>query len=56
MRERLINYCFSVAGIVGLMMCKILNVDNRGFAYAIDMGIGMQLTNISKCTGRCKGW
>ena len=46
--RELINYCFSVAGIVGLMMCKILNVDNRGFAYAIDMGIGMQLTNISR--------
>lgn len=46
--KELINYCFSVAGIVGLMMCKILNVDNRGFAYAIDMGIGMQLTNISR--------
>ena len=40
--RELINYCFSVAGIVGLMMCKILNVDNRGFAYAIDMGIVKQ--------------
>ena len=46
--RELINYCFSVAGIVGLMMCKILNVDIRGRAHAIDMGIAMQLTNISR--------
>lgn len=46
--RELINYCFRVAGIVGLMMCKILKVDSRGLPYAIDMGIAMQLTNISR--------
>ena len=46
--RELINYCFRVAGIVGLMMCKILKVDHKGLPHAIDMGIAMQLTNISR--------
>jgi phytoene synthase len=45
----LIVYCYQVAGTVGLMMSKILDVsDNRAFAHAIDLGIGMQITNICR--------
>lgn len=45
----LLRYCYRVAGTVGLMMCKILDVDNHVANYhAIDLGIGMQLTNICR--------
>lgn len=45
----LIQYCYKVAGVVGLMMCPVLGVkDRKAFAYAIDMGIAMQLTNIAR--------
>ena len=42
-------YCYRVAGIVGLMVCDALNVkDMKIRHYAIDLGIAMQLTNISR--------
>jgi phytoene synthase len=45
----LIFYCYQVAGTVGLMMSKILDIkDDRAFAHAIDLGIGMQITNICR--------
>jgi phytoene synthase len=45
----LMIYCYQVAGTVGLMMCKILDIkDNRAAAHAIDLGIGMQITNICR--------
>lgn len=45
----LIRYCYRVAGTVGLMMCPMLGVtDPRAAAYAVDLGIGMQLTNICR--------
>ena len=45
----LIIYCYQVAGTVGLMMSKILDIkDNRAVAHAIDLGIGMQITNICR--------
>ena len=38
-----------MAGTVGLMMAKILNVKNQNaLKSAIDLGIAMQLTNISR--------
>ena len=44
----LLVYSYRVAGTVGLMMAKILNVsDTRYLKGAIDLGIAMQLTNIS---------
>lgn len=47
--EELIRYCYRVAGTVGLMMCAALGVvDPQAHAFAIDLGIGMQLTNISR--------
>ena len=51
----LLRYAYGVAGTVGLMMCGILgtpapqsadNGDAR--ARAVDLGIGMQLTNIAR--------
>ena len=42
-------YCYSVAGTVGYMFCKIIKVtDKRLFLRAIQLGIGMQRTNISR--------
>lgn len=47
--EELIRYCYKVAGVVGLMMTKALNIYNDDAKYyAIDLGIAMQLTNISR--------
>ena len=48
-RKDLLIYCYRVAGTVGLMMAKILNVNNKqSLKSAIDLGIAMQLTNISR--------
>ena len=47
--KELLVYSYRVAGTVGLMMAKILNVsDKRALKGAIDLGIAMQLTNISR--------
>ncbi len=46
---QLLTYCYRVAGTVGLMMCQVLGVrDKRALPHAIDLGIGMQLTNIAR--------
>ena len=48
-KKELLLYSYRVAGTVGLMMSKILKVNNReAFKGAIDLGIAMQLTNISR--------
>ena len=45
----LLIYSYRVAGTVGLMMAKILKVNNKSsLKSAIDLGIAMQLTNISR--------
>ena len=45
----LLVYSYKVAGTVGIMMAKILNVnDTRSLKGAIDLGIAMQLTNIAR--------
>ena len=47
--KNLLVYSYRVAGTVGLMMAKILNVnDTRSLKGAIDLGIAMQLTNIAR--------
>ncbi len=47
--RELLRYCYRVAGTVGLMMSPILGVhDPAAAAHAIDLGIGMQLTNICR--------
>jgi phytoene synthase len=48
-KKDLLIYSYGVAGTVGLMMAKILNVKNKNaLKSAIDLGIAMQLTNISR--------
>ena len=48
-KKQLLIYSYRVAGTVGLMMAKILNVKNQNaLRSAIDLGIAMQLTNISR--------
>ena len=48
-KKSLLIYSYRVAGTVGLMMAKILNVtDLNALRGAIDLGIAMQLTNISR--------
>ena len=45
----LLRYCYKVAGVVGLMMAKVLEIENKEAKYfAIDLGIAMQLTNIAR--------
>lgn len=46
--EELICYAFNVAGVVGLMMTPILGGPVNSYRFAIDLGIGMQLTNIAR--------
>ena len=48
-RKELFIYSYRVAGTVGLMMSKILKVnDKESLKGAIDLGIAMQLTNIAR--------
>jgi len=48
-KKDLLIYSYRVAGTVGLMMAKILNVQSQAaLKSAIDLGIAMQLTNIAR--------
>jgi phytoene synthase len=41
------HYCYRVAGVVGLMMCRVFGLkDERALEQAVQMGNAMQLTNI----------
>ena len=45
----LLRYAYRVAGTVGLLMCHVLDCHSPSArAHAIDLGIGMQLTNIAR--------
>lgn len=45
----LLQYCYHAAGVVGLMMCQIFGVKERGaLRHAEALGIAMQLTNIAR--------
>ena len=45
----LLRYSYRVAGTVGLLMCGVLNSEaSKAKVHAIDLGIGMQLTNIAR--------
>jgi phytoene synthase len=47
--DELADYCYCVAGTVGLLMCPIMGVKNQAAAKcAIAMGSAMQLTNIAR--------
>jgi len=48
-KKDLLVYSYRVAGTVGLMMSKILKVNNKeALKGSIDLGIAMQLTNIAR--------
>jgi 15-cis-phytoene synthase len=48
-KKELLVYSYRVAGTVGLMMAKILNVKKKNaLKAAINLGIAMQLTNIAR--------
>lgn len=50
--EELEDYCYCVAGVVGLMMCHIMGVsDPAALRHAIALGSAMQLTNIARDVG-----
>ncbi|MCM8797509.1 MAG: phytoene/squalene synthase family protein [Candidatus Omnitrophica bacterium] len=45
--QELYNYCYRVAGVVGLVILKIFGCrNNYAEKYAIELGVAMQLTNI----------
>jgi phytoene synthase len=47
--EQLLLYCYRVAGVVGLMMSHMMNAQSQAaYPHAVDLGIAMQLTNISR--------
>ena len=48
-KKDLLIYSYRVAGTVGLMMAKILKVKNQqSLRCAVDLGVAMQLTNITR--------
>ncbi|MCY4239234.1 MAG: phytoene/squalene synthase family protein [Rhodospirillaceae bacterium] len=58
--EDLLDYCYHVAGVVGVMMAMVMGVKDRAaLIRAADLGIAFQLTNISRdviedaANGRC---
>jgi len=47
--QELLLYSYQVAGTVGALMAKVLGANHQNAEkFAIDLGIGMQLTNISR--------
>lgn len=47
--RELLRYCYRVAGTVGLLMCGVIGVTaRRAQPFAVDLGVGMQLTNICR--------
>ncbi|MGE9291300.1 MAG: phytoene/squalene synthase family protein [Puniceicoccales bacterium] len=46
-RKDLEEYCYFVASVVGLMMCRVFGVSSiDAYPRAVEMGLAMQLTNI----------
>ena len=47
--DELYLYCYRVAGVIGLIMLKILGYDDaRAEEYAVKLGVALQLTNITR--------
>ena len=47
--DQLVRFSYGVASTVGLMMCHVFEVRNpSAFPFAIDLGIAMQISNISR--------
>ena len=50
--DDLLNYCYRVASVVGLMSIQIFGYrDERVKEYAVNLGIALQLTNIMRDVG-----
>ncbi len=48
-QKELMQYCYKVAGTVGLAMFDLMNVsDPHARAHAVDLGLAMQITNICR--------
>jgi phytoene synthase len=48
-RHELLRFCYGVASTVGLLMCAVMDVhESRALPFAVDLGLGMQLTNIAR--------
>lgn len=49
-QQDLLQYAYGVAGTVGVMMTSVLGArdQSRALPHAIDLGIGMQLTNMAR--------
>lgn len=48
-QDQLLDYCYCVAGTVGLMMCSVMGVrSEKAYPHALAMGQAMQLTNIAR--------
>jgi 15-cis-phytoene synthase len=42
-------YCYRVAGVVGLMMARVMGVkDQRALKHAVETGLAMQMSNIAR--------
>lgn len=51
-QNELLVYAYRVAGTVGILMCRILNVaDSRAVGHGVDLGVAMQCTNIARDIG-----
>ncbi len=47
--DAIVRYGYLVAGTVGGMMCAVIGVkDEKALPFAVDLGIGMQITNICR--------
>lgn len=46
----LLTYAYGAAGTVGVMMCQLMNArdPDHSLAFAIDLGMAMQMTNIAR--------
>lgn len=48
----LIQYCYQVAGTVGILMCDVMRINNaQALHHAVHLGIALQLTNIARDVG-----
>ena len=48
-QAQLLQYCYLVAGSVGMMMCNLFETkEKKAHPYAVALGVAMQLTNICR--------
>ena len=44
--DELLRYCYRVSASVGLLLCPVLGIPPHAWPRAVDLGIGLQLSNI----------